>query len=175
MRGGGKSSGGGSSVKSSWKAAKEKLKQSGKDSDESVARQKKRTHQSRENSCAKSCREEVECLLSETAPKKSAPNPPEKPAPPPPRTTAAERQRVMEAEAAQKIVDDRKEKEQLEAENKRLKALLEKANNVSDPVPESPRPNSATKPRVSNSVRRVKGVYFEFHFIIFNLCCASQL
>ena len=107
-------------------------------------------------------------------------NPQDKPSPPSPRTTAAERHRVMEvnrkeAEAAQKIVDDRKEKEQLEAENKRLKALLEKANNVSDPVPESPRPKSATKHRVSNSVCRVKAVYFAFHFIIFNLCCAAQL
>ncbi len=95
-------------------------------------------------------------------------------APAPPRSTAAERQRVMEenrkdAEAAQKIINDQKEKARLEEENKKLKALLEKANNVSDPVSEFPRPKSATKPRLSNSVRRIKAVYFAFHFIIFNL------
>jgi hypothetical protein len=93
-------------------------------------------------------------------------------APAPPRSTAAERQRVMEenrqdAEAAQKIVNDQKEKARLEEENKKLKVLLEKAKNVPDPVPESSRPKSATKRRLSNSVRRVKAVYFciSFHKI----------
>jgi gamma-glutamyl phosphate reductase len=81
----------------------------------------------------------------------------------PPRSTAAERQRIIEenrkdAEAAQKIVDDQKGKARLEEENKKLKAQLEKAKNVPDPVPKSPRPKSATKHRVTNSVRRVKAV-----------------
>ena len=83
----------------------------------------------------------------------------------PPRTTGAERQRVMEentrkAEAAQKIVDDQKEKARLEEENKKLKAQLEKAQNVPDPVPESPRPKSDKKGRLSNLVCRVKAVNF---------------
>ncbi len=96
----------------------------------------------------------MESLLCEPAPKKSAQKPPEKLAPPPSRTIAAERQRVMDenrkdAEAVQKIVSDQNEKARLEEENKKLKALLEKANNVPDPVPESPRLKSATKPRLS--------------------------
>ena len=59
---------------------------------------------------------------------------------------------TRKAEAAQKIVDDQKEKARLEEKNKKLKALLEKAKNVPDPVPESPSPKSDTKPRLSNSV-----------------------
>ena len=121
---GGKSSGSGSSGnRGRYPAPKEKPKQSGEDSDESASRTKKRKDPSREISCAEAAREEVECLLGEPEPKKPAQKQPEKMAPAPPRSTAAERQRIIEenrkdAEAAQKIVDDQKEKAKLEEENK---------------------------------------------------------
>ncbi len=66
---------------------------------------------------------------------------------------------TKKAVEAQKIVDDQKEKARLEEENKKLKAQLEKAKNVPDPVPELPRPKSDKKGRLSNSVCRVKAVY----------------
>ena len=97
-------------------------------------------------SCADSAREEVaSLLLSEPEPKKSAQKMPRHAPPAPPRTTCEERQRVLEqnkkdAYAAQKIVDAQKEKAILEEENKKLKAQLEKAKSVPDPILKLPRP-----------------------------------
>ncbi len=79
MCGGGKSSGNVSSGnRGRVPALKEKVKQSGKDSDDSVPWTKKRKDQSREISAAEAAREEVESLLCEPAPKKSTQKPPEK-------------------------------------------------------------------------------------------------
>jgi hypothetical protein len=74
MCGGGKSSGSVSSAnRGRAPAPKEKAKQSGEDSDDSVHRTKNRRDQPREISCAKAAREEVGSLLSEPAPKKKLP------------------------------------------------------------------------------------------------------
>ena len=76
-------------------------------------------------------------------------------------TAATERQRVMEenrkeAEAAQKIVDDQKEKARLEEENKKLKAELQKSKITATVTDDSPRtPSVPQKKRLSNTVRRV--------------------
>jgi hypothetical protein len=137
----GKSSGGVSSGKSALKETqkekpKKKPQQSSDGSDESdtpqILNKRKDQPASREILCADAAREEVESLLSEPEPKRPAQKKTGKKVSVPPRTTCAERQRVIEenrkdAEAAQKIVDDQKEKTRLEEENKKLKAQLEKA------------------------------------------------
>ena len=61
---------------------------------------------------------------------------------------------MKEADAAQMIVDDQKEKARLEEEVKNFEAQIEK----SESVPDSPRPPSASKRRVSNTIRRVNAV-----------------
>ena len=60
---------------------------------------------------------------------------------------------MKEADAAQMIVDDQKEKARLE-EVKNFEAQIEKSVSV----PDSPRPPSASKRRVSNTIRRVNAV-----------------
>ena len=61
---------------------------------------------------------------------------------------------MKEADAAQMIVDDQKEKARLEEEVKKFEAQIEKSKSV----PDSPRPPSASKRRVSNTIRRVNAV-----------------
>ena len=179
MRGRGRSSGGGSSGKSAPKETqKEKPNETPKessssdDSEDSGPPQilKKRTDKpaSREILSADVAREEVESLLNEPPPKTIAQK---KTGSAAPHTPSQERQRVLEqnrkdAAAAQKIADDQKEKTRLEEENKKLRAQLEKAKSVPDPIPESPRPKAAKKMRLSNTVRRVTAVNLAFHFII---------
>ena len=67
--------------------------------------------------------------------------------------TAEKPEKMKEAGAAQMIVDDQKEKARLE-EVKKFEAQIEK----SETVPDSPRPPSASKRRVSNTIRRVNAV-----------------
>jgi hypothetical protein len=148
-----RSSGSGSSgARGRAAQTKDKGRQSGEDSDASPPRSKKRKAKGKEPSATYAAREEMESLLAALSPKKPSkeqensalqsakiaggPN-------------GTERQKELEemrkeAEAAQKIVDDQKEKARLEEENKKLSAQLEKekSKKVPDPVAESPRKKS---------------------------------
>ena len=68
--------------------------------------------------------------------------------------TAEKPEKMKEADAAQMIVDNQKEKARLEEEVKTFEGQIEKSKSV----PDSPRPPSASKRRVSNTISRVNAV-----------------
>ncbi len=164
IRGGGKSSGNGSSgTRGRAPALKDRGRQSGENSDHSLPQPKKKKTDGKDLSATEAARQEIKNLLAEPSPNKPSKSP-TKPAPEPAKTASTKRQQELEEKrkevaAAQKIVDDQKEKARLEEENKKLRAQLEKEKAKKDPVPvaELPRQKSASKKvRPSNTARRMR-------------------
>jgi hypothetical protein len=154
-------------VRKKAKATEKAVSSSSEEGEE--ARPVKRTKPAGKN-LAQIAAEEVESLAAEES-RRAA----DKPAPPPPakavspavaETTATDRQKILAekrlaAEAAQKLLDDEKEREQLAEENKKLKLQLQKEKQKTaekEKTQSSSQMLRPATPKQSNSARREKKV-----------------